>query len=79
MFYENMMGMNSNMIGMHYLWWLFWIVVVFALVFWGRGGSPARKDSPPETSREVLQRRLANGEISTEEYEKRKAVLDRDR
>ena len=32
MFYENMMGMNSNMIGMHYLWWLFWIAVVFGLV-----------------------------------------------
>ena len=50
MFYENMMGMNSNMIGMHYLWWLFWIAVVFALVFWGRGGSPARRDRPRETS-----------------------------
>ena len=79
MFYENMMGMNSSMTGMHYLWWLFWIAVVFALVLWGRGGSPARTDRPRETSREVLQRRLASGEISTEEYEKRKTVLDRDR
>ena len=24
MFYDNMMGMNSNMIGMHTLWWVFW-------------------------------------------------------
>ena len=78
MFYDNMMGMNSNMIGMHYLWWVFWIAVVFGLVFWAWGGSTARRDRPRETSHEVLRRRLASGEISTEEYEKRKTVLDRD-
>ena len=71
MFYDNMMGM-------HTLWWAFWIAVVFGLVFWGRGGSPARRDRPRETPHEVLRLRLANGEISTEEYEKRKTVLDRD-
>ena len=58
----------GDMMGMHTLWW----------VFWGRGGSPARRDRPRETPHEVLRRRLANGEISTEEYEKRKEVLDRD-
>ena len=68
----------GDMMGMHTLWWVFWIAVVFGLVFWGWGGSPARRDRPRETPHEVLGRRLANGEISTEEYEKRKEVLDRD-
>ena len=68
----------GDMMGMHTLWWVFWIAVVFGLVFWGRGGSPARRDRPRETLPEVLRRRLANGEISTEEYEKRKEVLNRD-
>lgn len=66
------------MVGMHAFWWLFWIAVVIALVFWGRGGSSARRDRPREIPHDVLRRRLANGEISTEEYEKRKVILDRD-
>ena len=68
----------GDMMGMHTLWWVFWIAVVFGLVFWAWGGSPARRDRPRETPHEVLRRRLANGEISTEEYEKRKEVLNRD-
>ncbi len=71
MFYDNMMGM-------HTFWWLFWVVLVFALVFLGWGGSPARRERPRETPHEMLRRRLASGEISTEEYEKRKTILDRD-
>lgn len=71
MFYDNMMGM-------HALWWAFWIAVVLALLFWGRGGYPARRDRPRETPHEMLRRRLANGEISTQEYEQRKSLLDRD-
>jgi putative membrane protein len=68
----------GDMMGMHGLWWIFWIVVVIALVFWGQSGSSARRERPRETPHDVLRRRLANGEISTEEYEQRKAVLDRD-
>ena len=66
------------MMGMHALWWVFWIAVVIALIYLGRGGSPVRRDRPRETPHEVLRRRLANGEISTEEYEKRKGILDQD-
>lgn len=66
------------MVGMHAYWWVFWVVLVIALVFWGRGDSPARRDRPRETPHEMLRRRLANGDISAEEYEKRKVILDRD-
>ena len=37
-----------------------------------------RGDHPRETPHEVLRRRLANGEITPQEYEGRKALLDRD-
>ena len=67
----------GNMMGMHALWWVFWIALVIALVFWGGSGTSARRDKPA-TPHELLRRRLANSEISTEEYEKRKAILDRD-
>jgi len=66
--------------GMHFGWWIFWIVVIIALVWLlsqRRTGAlpPPRKESPLE----LLQRRYAAGEISTEEYEERRARLERDR
>ena len=65
------------MMGMHAIWWIFWVVLVITLLFWG-GGSSARRNKPRETPHETLRRRLASGEVNTEEYEKRKALLDRD-
>ena len=64
--------------GMHGLWWLFWLVLIGVLVFytWGRPGEQRRR--PRETPHEALHRRLANGEINPEQYEERKALLDRD-
>lgn len=79
MFYDG----GGFMWGMHFLWWIFWIVIVaaFAWAVWGRpGGSRRESDAAsPETPHELLQRRLAVGECTPEEYEKRKALLDRDR
>ncbi len=64
--------------GMHGLWWIFWVALIGVLVYyaWGRPGEQRRRLR--ETPQEVLQRRLASGEVSPEEYEKRKALLDRD-
>ena len=71
MYYENMMGM-------HAIWWVFWVGLVISLLFWGGGTSSARRGMPRETPHEALRRRLASSEVSTDEYEKRKALLDRD-
>lgn len=64
--------------GMHGLWWIFWIVLIGVIVFygWGRPGSEQRRSR--ETPHEVLKRRLASGEVTPEQYEQRKALLDRD-
>ncbi len=74
MFYDGGFYMG----GMHGLWWIFWVVLIVALVFFGWGRPSEQRRRPRETSQEVLQRRLANGEITPDEYEKRKALLDRD-
>ena len=61
--------------GMHFFWWLFWIAAM-VLVF-----SPFTPVSPGrrrQTPLEILQRRYAAGEISMQEYEERKATLERD-
>lgn len=64
--------------GMHAFWWLFWvalIIVFFAVILPGaRTGSRPPRSTPLER----LQERYANGEISTEEYEERKRILERD-
>ncbi len=73
MFYDG----GYYMGGMHSLWWIFWVVLIVVLVFlgWGRPGEGRRR--PRETPLEILQRRLASGEVSPEDYEKREALLDR--
>lgn len=59
--------------------WIFWIVVIIALVIVFMRGLPNQSSKPPrETSLETLQRRYAAGEITTEEYEERKVHLEQD-
>jgi len=58
--------------GMHIFWWLFWIAVVVVLFL---PITPVSRGRRRETPLEVLQRRYAAGEISTEEYEERKTKL----
>ena len=64
--------------GMHWIWWIFWVALVGSIVFYGWAGPSDRRRGPRESPHEVLKRRLANGDISAEEYEKRKVLLDRD-
>ena len=61
--------------GMHFFWWLFWIVgiVVFVSLL-----SPVPRGRRRETPLELLQRRYAAGEVSTEEYDECKAKLECD-
>lgn len=64
--------------GMHAIWWIFWlVVVVVALAIW----SPTfvrRTSGADAVPLDILQRRLARGEISPEAYEQAKALLKRD-
>lgn len=63
--------------GMHLFWWLFWIVVIvafFSLLTPVPKNQPRTGDPPLD----ILQRRFAAGEIGTEEYQQRKAILTRD-
>lgn len=64
--------------GMHWIWWLFWLALIGAIVFYGWGRPGDRRGGPRESPHEVLKRRLANGDISAQEYKQCKALLDRD-
>jgi putative membrane protein len=63
--------------GMSFIWWLFWIAAIavfFALA------TPVRRSHARiyEDPLSILRRRFAAGEITTAEYEERKALLQRD-
>jgi putative membrane protein len=61
--------------GMHFFWWLFWIVVIAALFSLFTPVPRRRQRGAPL---ELLQRRYAAGEINEKEYEERKRTLERD-
>ena len=77
MFYD-----GGYMGGMHGAWWIFWLLVIGAALFyvWQRPGrrGGAREDKLPEKPHEVLRGRLASGAITAQQYEEHKALLDRD-
>ena len=65
--------------GMHLFWWAFWILLIVS--FFSLLTPVPRKQAHLYrlTPLEILQRRYAGGQISTDEYEERKARLERDK
>ena len=63
--------------GMHLVWWFVWL----GLIFWifampyNIPGQRRKKDSPLD----ILQKRFASGEISNEEYNEKKRILQNDK
>lgn len=61
--------------GMHAFWWILVALVIVVLVSpFIRTADRRHRDTPLE----ILQRRYAAGEMSTDEYEKRRVTLERD-
>jgi uncharacterized membrane protein len=72
-------------------WWLLmsigmlalWVLIIYGLVWLFRGGSSQRHSDdsfpaerfPPERPEEILKRRLAEGDISIEEYQRLLGLL----
>jgi putative membrane protein len=58
--------------GMHVFWWIFWIVVVSALLF---TGWPRSRMTERDRAIDALRTRYASGEIDEAEYRARLEVL----
>lgn len=69
---------GGYMFGAHLIWWVFWVVVVFTIFLVLRLAQQYLGRSTRASPHELLKRRLAQGEIDPEEYERLKLVLDRD-
>jgi putative membrane protein len=58
--------------------WIFWILVIFAIVMlFKAGGSYSNSGEHRETALDILKKRYANGDIDDDEYERRRNELER--
>jgi putative membrane protein len=67
----------GSFFGMHFFWWVFWFVMIVVL-FSLATPVPRRRMRLYEHPLSILQRRYAAGDITTEEYEERKAHIQKD-
>lgn len=68
------MSYNNYLWGMHFIWWLIWIILiiwVFVVLIKGPG---RKNDSAPD----ILEKRFASGEITIEEYQEKRKILEND-
>ncbi len=62
-------------LGMHALWWVFWIVLLVWAFRYGVS-TLSRRGPGRETPLELLQRRYAAGELTTQQFEERRSRLE---
>ena len=62
--------------GMHMAWWVFWVLMIILFLAFMEAKPKNRNQQKNEEPLEILKRRYAAGEITTEEYEERKAHLE---
>lgn len=60
--------------GMHFIWWVIWILLLL-WIFVTPYDIPGQKNKR-DTPLDILKRRFANGEISKEEFEEHRKVLE---
>jgi putative membrane protein len=61
--------------GMHFIWWILWMIIliwVFATPY-NIPGQRKKKDSPLH----ILQKRLASGEITSEQHHEKRKLIDK--
>jgi putative membrane protein len=63
--------------GMHIIWWIIWLVLL-VWIFFMPFDLPYRKQKK-EDPLDILKKRFAKGEISKEEFEEAKKILNSDK
>ena len=69
---------DGGWFGMHMIWWFFWIIMLVSFFSFLTPVPRKKARLNRLTPLDILQRRFAAGEISTEDYEERKTRLERD-
>jgi putative membrane protein len=62
--------------GMHLIWWFIWIVfLIWVFMIPTQWGKKTRREEPLD----ILRKRFASGEISKEQFEEQKKLLESDK
>ncbi|HCN82362.1 MAG TPA: hypothetical protein DIT07_01905 [Sphingobacteriaceae bacterium] len=71
-----MMFYYGNFGGMNFIWWLVWLILIFWIFAtpYNIPGQRMKKNSPLD----ILQKRFASGQITNDEYQERKKILEND-
>lgn len=70
---------NDNYWGMHFVWWIIWIILVVWLFVSSYGRKKAKDKYIPfdnQTPLDILKKRYAGGEITKKEYLEAKETID---
>lgn len=62
---------------MYLVWWSIWIFII--LIFIGLFISSSKKKIREDSPLDILMKRFASGEITNEEYLKKKKIIEKDR
>jgi putative membrane protein len=62
--------------GMHLIWWFIWLVFIFWIFAtpYDIPGQRKKNNSPLD----ILKKRFASGQISKEDYQEHRAILEKD-
>lgn len=69
---------NGHMVGMHWGWWIFWLLVLALLVTFvirAKDGRGTPSGPASRSAEDVLKERFAKGEIAEDEYQERLRIL----
>ena len=66
----------TNYWGMNMIWWVVWFIFIFWIFVtpFDIPGQRRKKDSPLY----ILQQRFASGQITNDEYQEKKIILEKD-
>ena len=70
-----MMNFNGSFGGMHFIWWIIWLILIL-WIFVTPYNIPYQR-SKKEFPIDILKKRYAKGEITKEEYEEAKRTLEK--
>jgi putative membrane protein len=65
---------NGGFWGMHLIWWFIWMGMIF-WIFATPSRIPGQRFKK-DTAFDILQKRFAAGELTTEEYKEKKRLLE---
>ena len=67
---------NNYYWGMLFVWWFIWVIMLFWIFAtpYDIPGQRNKKDSPLD----ILQKRFASGQITNDEYQEKKKILEID-